>query len=788
MTNRNPRTTTSQVIIYRNADRSFAVQSMRNAKYCYTPYIVQDEYFVIPAGIMNSGIDQTVDYYQKSTGQMNSAVAMYPVAGQNWSYNNVLLANNVITMVADNGTCGPFCNFPLNMAAFNFDSLSFLYYNSNNYNFMNQFVVGSVAFLYSSVGVTLFKASSLTFSEHSWQVPRNFANSPPVSIYQVTRFAFFFGSDASGVALNSYEMYDALTDQWTYQTIDNPQVKWIQMFDNCDTTYFYGGYTGDDLSTPSGSLWVYNANAQTFNTYSIASIPSTVSYVMVPSQAVFFNAIQNQTSAYLYYANSTGFMQYQLPEPTSYLDYVTVDSNTRIFYSRDSTQLSSGFVTATWSTGCQSNFQSQSPSNFSTTRYSEPLYIQGRISSTSFGFVVVGSTGNKRASQYVAQCYIYPTPVVPVSTSISGTSDTNAITDSQTGTSGGTDTNNAFIRSPVDTSSNNLPIIIGASVGGTCLLIIIMVIIAIVLSRRIKGPGASTDIPLDNINLPNSGSSTPSHAYHPFQPDMAQKDFEITESELTDVTKIGAGGFGVVYRARWREMDVAVKRLLNEDHMQAEDIINFKVEAQVLKNLKSHPNVVLFLGIMSAPNPLSIVMEYCDGGSLWNAVERAPLPFKTMAKLLHQVALGMLHLHSENVVHRDLAARNILLQHGMEVAKVCDFGLSRNVEKKDSTTKSEVGPLKWMAPESLEDRRYSSKSDVWSFGVLVWEVTHQSEPYPHLTAVEAAIAVISRREMPQIQPHVHASLRSLMNACWQRDPLERPDFVVISRTLRKFAG
>jgi c-src tyrosine kinase len=103
----------------------------------------------------------------------------------------------------------------------------------------------------------------------------------------------------------------------------------------------------------------------------------------------------------------------------------------------------------------------------------------------------------------------------------------------------------------------------------------------------------------------------------------------------------------------------------------------------------------------------------------------------------------MHHLHSENIIHRDLAARNILIKRESMEVKVSDFGLSRQKDHHDTNvTETQTGPLKWMAIEALRERKYSTKSDVWSYGVVMWELLCRSEPYPHLSAVHAAIAVI----------------------------------------------
>lgn len=147
------------------------------------------------------------------------------------------------------------------------------------------------------------------------------------------------------------------------------------------------------------------------------------------------------------------------------------------------------------------------------------------------------------------------------------------------------------------------------------------------------------------------------------------------------------------FRAKWRETTVAVKQLKTVD-LSARKLEEFRAEAELLKNLRPHPNVVLFLGITAPPSPISIITEYCGGGSLWAKVRKNEVgDYPTQLRVFYGIAKGMLHLHSEDIIHRDLAARNILLTHHNEV-KVTDFGMSRELSEDENVTKSDVGPLK----------------------------------------------------------------------------------------------
>jgi serine/threonine protein kinase len=179
------------------------------------------------------------------------------------------------------------------------------------------------------------------------------------------------------------------------------------------------------------------------------------------------------------------------------------------------------------------------------------------------------------------------------------------------------------------------------------------------------------------------------------------------------------------------------------------------------------------------------VTEFLEHGSLYDYLRNTgKMDASMLASMVRGIAAGMLHLHREGIIHRDLAARNILLGKGYQV-KISDFGMSRMTEKggTSSQTKSDTGPLKWMAPESIRSRMYSVKSDVWGFGVTIWEIVSRQEPYADLDAVQTALDVTHngrRLEIPEYCPPV---LKEIMTSCFQTAPEDRPDFDIISKKL-----
>jgi tRNA A-37 threonylcarbamoyl transferase component Bud32 len=192
-------------------------------------------------------------------------------------------------------------------------------------------------------------------------------------------------------------------------------------------------------------------------------------------------------------------------------------------------------------------------------------------------------------------------------------------------------------------------------------------------------------------------------------------------SEIHTVKKLGAGAFGEVMLAEWNGVEVAVKMFRNPSK---EAIDDYKHEALMMAKVSHHPNVVNFIGASFPPDGMAMVLGLCAGGSLLSALEKKKLDAAKKTRILGEVASALSFLHSLGIVHRDIAARNVLLD-GHGVAKLADLGLSRLLEDKQgeqTTVQYNVGPVRWMAPEAIRDRKYSSASDAFSFGVLMAEV------------------------------------------------------------------
>jgi serine/threonine protein kinase len=210
--------------------------------------------------------------------------------------------------------------------------------------------------------------------------------------------------------------------------------------------------------------------------------------------------------------------------------------------------------------------------------------------------------------------------------------------------------------------------------------------------------------------------------------------------EFDDVTigkKIGAGAFGIVYKGDLSGTDVAIKQCALS--VGEEGLADFKREAVLLLSLRPHPNIVQVLGISQDGDNIYMIMEYCSMGSLDKLFGKAKLSTSDKLNIIDGVAKGVAHLHKYSIVHRDLAARNILLSDGAK-PKVADFGMSRIVDRfeQKGTTAASVGPLRWMAPESIRSKDYSPQSDTWAFAVMVAEIWNEALPYKDMDLFDSS--------------------------------------------------
>ncbi|CAH3158929.1 unnamed protein product, partial [Pocillopora meandrina] len=286
------------------------------------------------------------------------------------------------------------------------------------------------------------------------------------------------------------------------------------------------------------------------------------------------------------------------------------------------------------------------------------------------------------------------------------------------------------------------------------------------------------------------------------------RSWETPREHVTIKHIVGKGAFGQVAKAtvinqqeRAKKTLVAVK-MLKENASEAErkDLLS---ELELMKQLKPHPYIIKLLGCVTKSEPLFVLIEYVPFGDLLGYLRKSRglndtyfkdpdikpqtnLTSQQLIKFAWQIADGMSYLSSIPVIHRDLAARNVLVGEG-ETCKVTDFGMARDVQEDNVYERKTRGrlPVKWTAIEALLYGKYSTKSDVWSYGVLLYEIfTIGGSPYPRMDGRKIVNLLQEGYRMPKPQ-HVDDKLYEIMTKCWKDDPNLRPSFEKLRNKLKE---
>jgi hypothetical protein len=350
-------------------------------------------------------------------------------------------------------------------------------------------------------------------------------------------------------------------------------------------------------------------------------------------------------------------------------------------------------------------------------------------------------------------------------------------------------------------------------------------------ARRMHMPDPET---LSNHSRPDSVEDEPGVKH--VRTNLVQEDSDASASlsgyikfnDLNLSEIVGGGGFGQVYKATWYGTPVAVKVINTISGVSPSKKVleEFAAEINLLSGMR-HPNICLYIGACLEPPNFAIVTELASNGSLWDAL-RLPInsyneafavcngwnhdgwpqslyatgsphprgssmhipippagtwPWALVKKVASGAARGMTYLHGGTppVLHRDLKSANLLLDESYN-AKVCDFGLSRLKAQERSMT-GNCGTVQWMAPEVLANERYAEPADVFSFGVILWELLSRECPYDGMDPIPCALAVLNKHERPSIPLWCPPAFATLIRKCWDQDPTVRPTFMQVLSAL-----
>ncbi|KAK1798518.1 hypothetical protein P4O66_006816, partial [Electrophorus voltai] len=288
-------------------------------------------------------------------------------------------------------------------------------------------------------------------------------------------------------------------------------------------------------------------------------------------------------------------------------------------------------------------------------------------------------------------------------------------------------------------------------------------------------------------------SSFPSLVYVP-------DEWEVAREKITMCRELGQGSFGMVYEGIAKgvvkdepETRVAIKTVNESASMH--ERIEFLNEASVMKEFNCH-HVVRLLGVVSQGQPTLVIMELMTRGDLKSylrtlrskeSTSSLPLPpLKKMIQMAGEIADGMAYLNANKFVHRDLAARNCMVAEDFTV-KIGDFGMTRDIYETDYYRKGGKGllPVRWMSPESLKDGVFTTMSDVWSFGVVLWEIaTLAEQPYQGMSN-EQVLRFVMEGGLLDKPDNCPDMLFELMRMCWQYNPKMRPSFLEIISSIKE---
>eukprot|EP01016_Furgasonia_blochmanni_P008959 TRINITY_DN13705_c0_g1_i4.p1 TRINITY_DN13705_c0_g1~~TRINITY_DN13705_c0_g1_i4.p1 ORF type:complete len:306 (-),score=44.42 TRINITY_DN13705_c0_g1_i4:372-1289(-) len=264
-------------------------------------------------------------------------------------------------------------------------------------------------------------------------------------------------------------------------------------------------------------------------------------------------------------------------------------------------------------------------------------------------------------------------------------------------------------------------------------------------------------------------------------------EFIIDFKELEFEKKIGEGGYGEVYLGVWLGQEVAIKQYGKKTRARhTKKTLDFMKEVNVLSNLR-HPNIVLYMGVCVNFTKCLMITEYMELGSLYDHLHKqnTKLGEDKMLDICEDIALGMTYLHGRKILHCDLKSSNILVDSNWNI-KLCDFGLStvKSQIHRKKKKHGRIGTPHWMAPEILREEKYDESSDVYSYGMILWEMIRGEIPYKGLSVWQIIALVGYEGKIVDIPKKGNPVILDLIKRCLNYDRTKRPTFKQILDSLQ----
>jgi serine/threonine protein kinase len=262
-------------------------------------------------------------------------------------------------------------------------------------------------------------------------------------------------------------------------------------------------------------------------------------------------------------------------------------------------------------------------------------------------------------------------------------------------------------------------------------------------------------------------------------------NYFINYDEFSLKIKVGEGGFGEVFLGFWHGKKIAVKKLTVKNSKFMDNLNKFINEINIISSLR-HPNIVLYMGASIEKDNYYMITEYLPRGSLFDYIhrDRGKITEREQINIAYEIAVALKYLHSRNVIHCDLKSSNILIDDNWKI-KIGDFGLSRFLKKELEGNSGRIGTPHWMAPEILKGKKYEHSADIFSFGMIMWEILSLEIPYYGINPYQVISLVADQRKIVQVPKEGHPEIRKLIKQCIEYDSSKRPKLDDIVEILEK---